>query len=82
MSLPTSTKHRLLLEYNRKRKQKFDHYMEKKPQDTGAQTQPNKDGLDSIDVECKALYKKLAEDHMNKDVYVPLPNTIIITSLD
>ena len=31
---------------------------------------PERADLDSVDHECKALYKKLAEDHLNKDVYV------------
>ena len=68
MSLPTSTKHRLLLEYNRKRKQKFDNYMMGKTQNMETNKVPDRDDLDSIDMECQALYKKLADDHHNKDV--------------
>lgn len=70
MSIPTSTKHRLLLEYNRKRQQKYGDFMSKKTTDVekeGTQKLVN-DNYDSIDTECQHLYKRLAEDHKNKDV--------------
>ena len=70
-SVSTSAKHRMLLEYNQRRKKKYDHYMFKKTQqmDNEKITQNVKDDdLDSIDLECKALYKKLADNHYNKDV--------------
>ena len=70
MSIDTNTKHRLLLEYNRKRQHKYEDYMMKKTQNMQTQPAPVHDPYDqdAIDVECKALYKKLAEDHKNKDV--------------
>ena len=67
----TSAKHRMLLDYNRKRKQKYDKYMYSKTQQMEqlAQGRPDdRDELDSIDMEVKGLYKKLASDHLNKDV--------------
>lgn len=71
MSIPTSTKHRLLLDYNRKRGKKYDKYMHTKTQrmaETGEKPFQMTNEFDTLDHECKALYKKLAEDHKNKDV--------------
>lgn len=69
MSIPTSTKHRLLLEYNRKREQKYNDYMHStQKEDVGRTDLNDRDDVDSVDLECRALYKKLAEDHHNKDV--------------
>eukprot|EP00344_Euplotes_crassus_P011474 CAMPEP_0197004376 /NCGR_PEP_ID=MMETSP1380-20130617/21880_1 /TAXON_ID=5936 /ORGANISM="Euplotes crassus, Strain CT5" /LENGTH=77 /DNA_ID=CAMNT_0042423143 /DNA_START=1 /DNA_END=234 /DNA_ORIENTATION=+ len=71
MSLPTSTKHRLLLDYNRKRTNKYEGYMKKKTErmeKTGEKPFMHTDQYDTLDQECKALYKRLAEDHKNKDV--------------
>ena len=72
MSIYTSTKHRMLLDYNRKRKQRYDDYMVRKTQKMQAETdikdEINDGDMDAIDVEVKHLYKKLGEDHKNKDV--------------
>ena len=69
--IDTATKHKLLLDYNRKRKDKFEGYMAAKhgtkEEFYKTQEQHKKKRLEE-DEDYTNLYKKLADDHENKDV--------------
>jgi len=71
MSLDTATKHRLLLEYNNKRKEKYETYMVEKcgSKDNFAKTleKPLKQTM-QFSEDTTHLYKRLADDNENKDV--------------